>query len=244
MLDLSIHSYCAHCRIAIGKVNAFAPEDIRELDDLLAHCEALFPDTVRVLSIESQCVSPGGLKVFCAGADQKVRAGWSNARILAYLAYQRRVIHRLRMSPVWVISCVDGLALGLGAEICLASDFVLAGEEAFWGFPEKDWGIVPGAGGFAWAHGWAEKPELAQEMIRTGERIDREHAQYLGIADILCDGADFCSMSEAFAQELAGLDPDDQHDRKKRHHEKIDYEKYFALEQSAYRQCLENRVVK
>lgn len=244
MLELSIRSFCAHCRISIGKVNAFAPEDVRALDDLITRCESLFPDTLRVLSIESQCVSPGGLKVFCAGADQKVREGWSKAQILSYLSYQRRVIHRLRMSPIWVISCVDGLALGLGAEICLASDFVLAGAGAFFGFPEKDWGIVPGAGGYAWAHGWAEKPELAQDMIRTGERIDRERAQYLGIVDTLCDEGELCSMSDMFASDLAALDPDDQRDRKKKRHEKIDYEKYFALEQDAYRQCLENRALK
>ena len=241
MIKTNIHANCMHCLISIGKVNVFAPEDIRELDDLITQCEKLYPETVRALCFESDCISPKGKKVFCAGANQKVREGWSDAQILDYLEYQRHVIHRLRLSPLCVICCVDGVALGLGAEICLASDLVLAGEDAAFGFPEKDWGIVPGAGGYAWAYGWAEKKELAQQMIRMGTPIDREHARYVGLVDVLCDSEDFKMLADAFVAELVSLEPEEQSARKKKHHEKIDYEKYFAAEQMAYRQCLEKR---
>lgn len=241
MLKTEILNRCMHCRIQIGKVNVFAPEDIRELDDLITRCEKLYPETVRALCFESDCISPGGKKIFCAGANQKVREGWSDAQILEYLEYQRHVIHRLRLSPLCVICCVDGLALGLGAEICLASDFVLAGEDAAFGFPEKDWGIVPGAGGYAWAYGWAENQEFAQQVIRLGTPIDREHARYVGLADMLCDSEDLGMLADAFVAELMSLEPEVQSARKKTHHEKIDYEKYFEAEQNAYQQCLEKR---
>ena len=241
MFQIEIQSYCAHCLIAIGKVNAFRPEDIDALDAQITQCERLFPDTLRAISFESHGISPGGKKVFCAGADQKIRADWSNAQILDYLMYQRQVIHRLRLSPLGVISCVNGLALGLGTEICLASDIVLAGEDAAFGFPEKTWGIVPGAGGYAWAHGWAEHKEIAQQMIADGTPIDRERARFVGIADVLCDSEDFGLLSNHFAAELSKMTPEDQIFRKNSRHEKIDYKNLFDEEQTAYCQSLKTR---
>ena len=49
--------------------------------------------------------------------------------------------------PMPTISAVDGLALGGGAELTLATDIRVASDSAAFAFPETKLGIIPGAGG-------------------------------------------------------------------------------------------------
>ena len=237
-ISCNIEHGIARCSFDCGKVNAFTRSDIQELETLIQKTDSLFPQTVRMMILESSKISPKGFPIFCAGADQKERVGWSNQKILDHLKYQRAVIHRLRESPVCVVSCVNGLALGLGTELCLASDFVMASEDSSFGFPEKTWGIIPGAGGYAWAHGWAPHPEKAQEYIESGKWFTREEAQWLGIVDIICDADDFNTEIQYLLDVLCAMTPEEQLLRKKTHHEKIDYKFYFDEEQNAYEQKL------
>ncbi len=235
MLALDFKNGIARCHFDIGSINVFAQSDIDELDQLLTRCEQQ-PD-IKLLAFDSRKISPRGFPIFCAGANQKERVTWSNEKILSHLKHQRNVIHRLRTSHICIVCCVQGLALGLGTEICLASDFVLASDNAEFAFPEKEWGIVPGAGGYAWAHGWASHPEEAQSIIQSGRHFDREYAQWLGIVDALCEENDFELMCQ-FILENISTNFSSFSSAKKHSAEKIDFKQFFELEQSVYAQCL------
>ncbi len=232
------HLNCAHWHMDIGKVNAFSKDAISSLDDLISDCASKFPESIRVLSIESDKISPGNKPIFSAGADQKERQDWTREAILSHVGNQRRIIHRFREVPFWVVCCVDGLALGLGAEMCLAADFVLASPKAQFGFPEKSLGIIPGAGGYTWAHHLAKDLDYAQRLIETGEWIDADHAEYVGIVDSCCDSEDFEDEVSALAFQLLGMTPEDQIAHKKKRLEKIDYQSLFEIEQSRYEEHL------
>lgn len=229
--------------IDIGKINAFGQSDIMALEAHLNALEACWPK-VRALVFKSDKISPRGLPIFCAGADQRERADWSHEKIVAHVEYQRGVLHRLRQSPLWIIACVNGLALGLGTELCLASDFVLASEQAQFGFPEKDWGIVPGAGGTAWAHGWAPHKDAAQAMIQTGERISSEKAQWLGIVDVCIEGEEFDFYVEKIIDWICSLKPEIQIEKKQNHWKNISFEKWFEFEHKTYCEVLKNKPTK
>lgn len=237
MLNLSVQGHIAFCQFDIGKINAFTKADIESLNQIIASANGAFP-TIRILVLESAKISPSGYKIFCAGANQKERVSWTQDQILSHLIFQRNVLHQLRESNLCVISWVDGLALGLGAEFCLASDHVLASPDATFGFPEKEWGIVPGAGGFAWAHGWAPHPDEAQTAIQQGLRFDRNLAFHLGLADILCDAREFSARTNQILENLLSLSPEEQSRLKKEYHEKIDYKKWFDLEHKTYADAL------
>lgn len=229
--------------IDIGKINVFAQSDLIALETHLNSLEACWPK-VRALVFQSEKISPRGLPIFCAGADQRERADWSNEKILSHVAYQREVLHRLRKSPLWIIACVNGLALGLGTELCLASDFVLASKQAQFGFPEKDWGIVPGAGGTAWAHGWASHPDAAQAIIRSGERISSEKAQWLGIVDVCIEPNELDFYIEKIMNWICSLEPQIQIEKKQADWKNISFEKWFSFEQEAYGVALKNKHTK
>ncbi len=238
--DISVdHLNCAHWRMDIGKVNAFSKEAVEAMDDLLSYCVSRFPDEIRVLSIESDKISPNHKPIFSAGADQKERENWSCEAILSHVNHQREVIHRFREVPFWIVCCVDGIALGLGVEMCLAADFVLASPNARFGFPEKRLGIIPGAGGYTWAHHLAKDLDYAKRIIETGEWIDADHAEYVGIVDSCCDSEDFSDEVSALAFQLLGMSSEDQVMHKKKRLEKIDFKFEFEKEQSIYAEALQ-----
>ena len=244
MISVRYENALARCTIDIGKVNAFGRADIQELENLIVKLNGEFPNKIRAVTFESQKLSPKGLPIFCAGADQKERVEWSREEILSHVAWQRSVIHQLRQSPLHIICCVDGYALGLGTEICLAADSVIASPKAVFGFPEKSWGLVPGAGGYAWSHGWAPHPEDAQFYIDRETRLDADHAQWLGIVDILAeDDADFELQINYLMGFILYESPEDQVAHKKSYHEKIDYKYWFDQEQDAYEERLKQNFV-
>lgn len=224
------------CMMDVGPVNALSRADIQSLDVAISQSEN--NPQARILVFKSHKISPHQHPIFCAGANQKERIDWSRGEILEHLAFQRSVIHRLRTTRLCTICCVDGLALGLGVEMCLAADFVMATENSRFAFPEKNWGIIPGAGGWAWAHGWAKHPEQSLQWIKTGECIDREHAQWLGVVDVLCDEEDFDPEIHELLDSLRQMSIEAQLTTKKRIHEKIDYKFYFEQEQAAYAEAL------
>jgi crotonobetainyl-CoA hydratase len=80
------------------------------------------------------------------------------------------------------IAAVNGLALGGGTEIMLASDLVVASETASFGLPEVKRGIYAGAGGaFRLA---AQLPrKIAMEILLTGDPISAQRALELGLVN-------------------------------------------------------------
>ena len=228
----------------IGKVNAFGRTEIHAFEQLLNDCNRLFPDKIRLLSIESKKISPGGIPLFCAGANQKERQNWSFDDICSHLKYQRSVVHQLSQMPYHVVCCVDGLALGLGVELCIASDFVLASPKAEFGFPEKKLGIIPGAGGYAWAKHYSKDKDYALQLIDSCEHFDREHARYLGIVDVCCESEDFDLFIRQQSDLLNTIDPEIQQRKKRDYYSHIDFSAIFAEEQACYEQVLIQRFTK
>ncbi len=90
------------------------------------------------------------------------------------------LVRRVRRRPL--IAAVEGLALGGGMEIALACDLVVAAEDATFGLPEALRGLVANCG--ALFRG-AEKltPNVALELLLTGERLGAPRAQQLGFVN-------------------------------------------------------------
>ena len=119
----------------------------------------------------------GAGRAFCAGHDLKggaVPRGTSHWETPSFTSFENGL-------EVWkpVIAAVNGYALGFGLTMVSACDFVIASEEATFGFPEVRLGVptVQGAVRMPGRIGW----QNAMELLLIGERVSAERAKEMGL---------------------------------------------------------------
>lgn len=161
------------CMITLGRpeaLNALNTELLKQLVDALD--DAQTDPAVRAV------VLTGGNKVFAAGADIHEMAAND---FIATLSDQRIACwQRISQFKKPLIAAVNGLALGAGCELVLHADIVIAGENARFGLPEINLGIMPGAGGTQRLPVVVGKSR-AMQMVLTGEPIDAHQALQSGL---------------------------------------------------------------
>ena len=159
-------------------LNALNEESLQEFSNAL---DAVASDEdIRVLVLTG-----AGEKSFVAGADitEFLRFNVLKAKIFAETGH--KLINRLQELPIPVIAAVNGFALGGGCEIVIGCDFIYAAENAMFGLPEINLGIIPGFGGTQRLSRLIGK-NMAKEMIFTGKMISAAEAQAVGLVNTVC----------------------------------------------------------
>ncbi|VVN23433.1 enoyl-CoA hydratase [Pseudomonas fluorescens] len=123
-------------------------------------------------------VLTGSKKAFAAGADIKEMAELTYPQIYMddLFSDSDRVANRRKP----IIAAVNGFALGGGCELALMCDFILAGDNARFGQPEINLGVLPGMGGTQRLTRAVGKAK-AMEMCLSGRLIDAVEAERCGI---------------------------------------------------------------
>jgi enoyl-CoA hydratase len=149
----------------------------RMLDELTETFAQLAADS----ELRAVVVTGAGPKAFAAGADIGELNALSGA--LAGEAQARRgqaltvAIERLRVP---VIAAVNGFALGGGCELAMACDLRIAAENARFGQPEVNLGILPGYGGTQRLTRLVGEG-MAMYLCLSGEMIDAQEALRIGL---------------------------------------------------------------
>lgn len=157
---------------ALNALNAALLAELsRALDEIAGD------EDIRVLILTG-----AGEKAFVAGADISELATFDSLKAKAFARKGHDIINKLQQLPIAVIAAVNGFALGGGTEISLACDFIYASENAKFGQPEINLGLIPGFGGTQ------RLPRLigtnmAKELILTGKMIAAAEALQLGLAN-------------------------------------------------------------
>ena len=134
-------------------------------------------------SIRVAIVTGAGGKAFVAGADITEFKG-ATPMIMEERASTTgsQLYMDIENLPMPVIAMVNGYCLGGGCELAMACDIRIASENAKFGQPEINVGIIPGAGGtqrLPRLVGWGR----AKELIYSGRIIDAAEAEKIGLAD-------------------------------------------------------------
>jgi enoyl-CoA hydratase len=124
-------------------------------------------------------VITGGPTVFAAGADIKEMADASAVDML--LRNNIGLFDRIKMINKPLIAAVAGYALGGGCELAMLCDIIIAAENARFGQPEINIGLIPGAGGTQRLTRTLGK-FLATDLVLTGRMIGAEEALRHGLA--------------------------------------------------------------
>ncbi|HCN65715.1 MAG TPA: 2,3-dehydroadipyl-CoA hydratase [Pseudomonas sp.] len=123
-------------------------------------------------------VITGSAKAFAAGADINEMA---ERNLVGILDDPRQASWQtLTRFSKPLIAAVNGFALGGGCELAMHADIIIAGEDARFGQPEINLGIMPGAGGTQRLLRAVGK-SMAMQMVLTGEPISARQALRSGL---------------------------------------------------------------
>lgn len=160
-----------------------------------------FRDDIRCLIITGT-----GDRAFCAGADLKERATLSQNEVKRFILTIRNLLTSIQNFSKPVIAAVNGIALGGGTELALASDIRIAAATAVMGLTETRLAIIPGGGGTQ------RLPRIigvakAKELIFTGRRVDAKEALDIGLVNQTCEPKDLLDQCLAMAEMIRETGP-------------------------------------
>lgn len=182
------------------KLNAINRLMHHELEAALAAADGDESSNVIVLT--------GAGRAFCAGGDTSEQADakeFMRANRKIRNETQRFIETLLRVEKP-IVAMVNGPAIGLGANIALLSDIVIAAEDATIADTHTKVGLVAADGGtVVWPLliGFAR----AKELLLFGKALDGKAAAELGLVNHAVSSADLRAFTMAMAHELAGLMP-------------------------------------
>ena len=148
-------------------------------------------------------VITGSEKAFAAGADIKEMQGRSYPAIYLddFIGKRWEAVTHVQKP---VIAAVAGVALGGGCELAMMCDIVIAGDNAKFGQPEINLGVIPGAGGtqrLTRAIGKAK----AMELILTGRMMDAAEAERANLVARIVPAAEVVAEAVKLGDKIGTL---------------------------------------
>ena len=167
------------CTITINrpdKMNALNKFVITEIGEAMD--EAILNN-----DIKSVIITGAGEKAFVAGADISEFTDLNGAGGQALAARGAELVFdKIENAPKPVIAAVNGFALGGGCELAMACHFRVASENARFGQPEVNLGLIPGYGGTQRLVQLIGKGK-AMELLMTADMIKADEAKALGLVN-------------------------------------------------------------
>ncbi|HEX9894850.1 MAG TPA: enoyl-CoA hydratase/isomerase family protein [Gemmatimonadales bacterium] len=182
-------------------LNAIDHGMVRRLGELLEGTTQ--PQRLRALVITGagRAFSAGhDLRQPPAGADEPV------ARVHEYLTELQRLTTRLLDHPAIIIAAINGPAVGMAAELCVAADLRLAAEEAYLLFPEVRRALFE-TNGVMYLLPRAVGQARASDWLLTGRRIPAGELLAAGFVSRVLPAAELLPAALEMAEEIAASAP-------------------------------------
>ena len=146
-------------------------------------------------------VLTGSDRAFAAGADIKEMAPQSYMEMFKanFFASTADRIAAIRKP---IVAAVAGYALGGGCELAMLCDFIIAADNAKFGQPEINVGVMPGIGGTQRLTRFVGKSK-AMEMCLTGRNMEAQEAERAGLVSRVVPAADLLPEAIKAAQKIA-----------------------------------------
>jgi enoyl-CoA hydratase len=186
----------------MGIVTINRPQAMNALNDLAyAELYQLFQEIEKEDEVKVVIITGSGEKAFVAGTDITNLAILSVEEARRFSASLKRTCDVIWNLQKPVIAAVNGYALGGGIELAMCADMIIASENAKFGQPEINLGIIPGSGGTQRLQRLIGI-NRAKELIYTGAMIDARTALSIGMLNKVVPLADLMKEAKALAAKL------------------------------------------
>lgn len=164
---------------------------------------SLLDDAEKDEQVKVIVLTGSGTKAFVAGGDINEMANLDANGGRNYALQAKRAVDALYTCSKPVIAAINGLCLGGGLEYAMACDFRVASENAKFGQPEINIGIMPGSGGTQRLPRYIGMGK-AKELIFTGAMFTANEALSLGLVNHVFPKESFMEETMSIASTIAG----------------------------------------
>jgi enoyl-CoA hydratase len=195
MIDYSVKNDVAYLNLNNPPVNIMSAALMDEMSGLL---ETVAGDR----SLKAVAITAEG-KAFCAGADVGEHRPEQAAGMIASFG---RLFRKLDALEIPLVMAAGGAAMGAGFELILMADVLLASENAKFGQPEVNLGVIPGFGGTQRLPRLIGKG-LATELLYSGDIIDAQEALRIGLVNKVFAQEELLGKCLELAEKIASRGP-------------------------------------
>ena len=181
------------------KLNALNKTVISELD-------AVMDEVYSNAEIKGVIITGKGGKAFAAGADIAEFKGLDETQGKALAKRGHDTFNKIEMCPKPVVAAVNGFALGCGCELSMACHIRIASENAKFGQPEVNLGLIPGYGGTQRLVQLIGKGK-ALELLMTADIIDAHAACKLGLVTDVVQTVELLDHCKALVNKITSKAP-------------------------------------
>ncbi len=172
-----------HLESNIFTITINRPDKLNAINkQVMADINAVMDEVYNNKEIRSVIITGAGTKAFAAGADISEFTALNAAEGMETAKYGHDVFFKIEDCPKPVVAAVNGFALGGGCELAMACHFRIAGDNAKFGQPEVNLGLIPGYGGTQRLTALIGKGR-AIEFLLTGNTIDANTALQFGLVN-------------------------------------------------------------
>ena len=176
------------------KLNALTIKTIDELDFCIKELH-------KNSFVKAITITGAGDKAFVAGADIQELSVLNGKQATEVSLKSQKVFFEFEKCTKPVIALVNGFALGGGCELSMACHFRIASENAKFGQPEVNLGIIPGYGGTQRLTRLINSGR-AMEYILTGDMIDANEALRIGLVNKVYPQAELMNKAMEMAKKI------------------------------------------
>lgn len=182
-----------------SKLNALNIATMEEIDKAISRA---YDDE----EVKSVLITGAGNKAFVAGADISEIAQIDEMNSRKFAERGQEIFFKIENCPKPVVAAVNGFALGGGCELAMACHIRIASENAKFGQPEINLGIIPGYGGTQRLPIYIGRSK-AMELLMTGDMIDAKSALSLGLVNHVVAAHEVLETAEKLLQKLSKKAP-------------------------------------
>ncbi|MDQ3278372.1 MAG: enoyl-CoA hydratase-related protein [Bacteroidota bacterium] len=183
------------------------PDKLNALNrDVMTDLNAVLDEIESNTEIKAVILTGAGKKGFVAGADITEFLDLSKEEGMALAKKGQDIFFRIENNRKPIVAAVNGFALGGGCELAMACHFRTASENAKFGQPEVNLGLIPGYGGTQRLVHLIGKGR-ALELLLSGNMIDAQTALQFGLVNHVVPGEDLLNKTRAILEVITAKAP-------------------------------------